>query len=158
MLFGACVLVAEDECIIALDLADTFEDAGATVIGPAATVREALKLIAAERVDGAILDFNLADGEVTPVMELLSSKGVPTVIYTGRGLPPDLASRHPHVTVLRKPVPHKRLVEELAAARGNAHEIVRGALPSMLCDSEATSGRRSLCSDQPPHSFHDLGR
>jgi len=45
MLFGACVLVAEDECIIALDLADTFESAGAAVIGPAATVREALRLV-----------------------------------------------------------------------------------------------------------------
>jgi DNA-binding NtrC family response regulator len=118
MLFGACVLVAEDECIIALDLADIFESAGATVIGPAATVREALSLLAAKPVDRACLDFNLADGEVTPVMEMLSSKGVPMVVYTGRGLPPELASRHPHVTVLRKPESHKRLVTELAAARG----------------------------------------
>src|SRR5215213_268091 len=75
MLFGACVLVAEDECIIAMDLADTFESAGATVIGPAATVREALRLLATKPVDRAFLDFNLADGEVTPVMEMLSSKG-----------------------------------------------------------------------------------
>jgi CheY-like chemotaxis protein len=116
MLCGACVLVAEDECIIAMDLADLFENAGATVIGPAATVTEALQLISAERVDRAFLDFNLADGEVTPVMEMLSCKGVPMIIYTGRGLPPDLASQHPHVTVLRKPVCHTRLVAELAAA------------------------------------------
>jgi hypothetical protein len=40
------------------------------------------------------------------------------IIYTGRGLPPDLASRHPHVTVLRKPVCHTRLLAELAAAKG----------------------------------------
>jgi hypothetical protein len=38
-------------------------------------------------------------------------------------LPPDLASRHPHVTVLPKPVSHKRLVAELAAATGRAAEI-----------------------------------
>ena len=123
MLYGACVLVAEDQCIIALDLADTFENAGATVIGPAATVKEALKLLATKRVDRAILDFNLADGEVTPVMEILSSKGVPMVIYTGRGLPTELASQHPHVTVLRKPVPHRRLVAELAAATGTVAKV-----------------------------------
>jgi len=123
MLFGVCVLVAEDQSIIALDLADTFERAGATVVGPAAMVKEALRLLATQRVDRAILDFNLADGEVTPVMEMLSFKGVPMIIYTGRGLPPDLASRHPHVTVLPKPVSHKRLVAELAAATGRAAEI-----------------------------------
>jgi DNA-binding NtrC family response regulator len=118
MLCGACVLVAEDECIIAMDLADLFENAGATVIGPAATVMEALQLISAERADRAFLDCNLADGEVTPVMEMLSFKGVPMIIYTGGGLPPELASRYPHVTVLRKPVCHTRLVAGLAAAKG----------------------------------------
>ena len=118
MLHGACVLVAEDECIIAMDLAHIFESAGATVIGPAATVKEALQLLATERVDRAFLDFNLADGEVTPVLEMLSCQGVPMIIYTGRGLPPDLASQHPHVTVLRKPVCHTQLVAELATAKG----------------------------------------
>src|SRR3954471_3900137 len=62
--------------------------------------------------------FQLGRCEVTPVMEMLSCKGVPMIIYTGRGLPPDLASQHPHVTVLRKPVCHTRLVAELAAATG----------------------------------------
>jgi len=100
-----------------MDLAHIFENAGATVIGSAATVKGALQLLATERVDRAFLDFNLADGEVTPVLEMLSCKGVPMVIYTGRGLPPDLASQHPHVTVLQKPVCHTRLVAELAAAK-----------------------------------------
>jgi len=120
MLSGVRILVAEDECLIALDLADMFEDAGATVIGPAATVREALSLLATERVDRAFLDFNLADGEVTPVLEMLSSKGVPIVVYTGRGLPNELSSKHPDVTVLRKPERAERLITELAAAKGKA--------------------------------------
>ena len=106
MLSGEHILVAEDECVIALDLTDTLECAGAAVIGPAATVQEALRLAMAETPDRALLDFNLADGEVTPVLELLVSKGVPVVVYTGRGLPPELAARHPDLTILRKPVPH----------------------------------------------------
>ena len=80
--------MAEDECVIALDLTDTLGNAGADVIGPTATVRETLRLVRSETLDRAILDFNLADGEVTPVLELLASKRVPVAIYTGRGLPP----------------------------------------------------------------------
>src|SRR3712207_4631056 len=101
MLSGERILVAEDECVIALDLTDALECAGAAVIGPAATVSETLRLAMAETLDRALLDFNLADGEVTPVLELLAAKGVPVVVYTGRGLPPELASQHPDLTILR---------------------------------------------------------
>src|SRR3954468_17813054 len=119
MLSGECVLVAEDECLIAMDLADLFETAGANVIGPASTVQEALKLIRSQQVDRACLDFNLADGEVTPVLDLLASKGIPMVVYTGRGLPKELSWKHPALTVLHKPLPPKRLVTELARAKAN---------------------------------------
>jgi DNA-binding response OmpR family regulator len=90
MLSGERVLVAEDECLIAMDLADLFETAGASVVGPAATVEEALRLLASEPVDRASLDFNLADGEATPVLDMLASKGVPMIVYSGRGLSIDL--------------------------------------------------------------------
>ena len=120
MLSGERVLVAEDECLIAMDLADLFETAGADVIGPASTVKEALKLIRSQQVDRACLDFNLADGEVTPVLNLLASKGIPMVVYTGRGLPRELVSQHPNLTVLHKPLPAKRLVTELARAKANS--------------------------------------
>ena len=120
MLSGEHVLVAEDECVIALDLTNTLESAGATVIGPTATVREALRLAMSEAVDRALLDFNLADGEATPVLDLLASRGIPAVVYTGRGLPADLIQRHPDVSVVLKPVPPKQLVAELAAARSAA--------------------------------------
>jgi DNA-binding NtrC family response regulator len=123
MLSGEHVLVAEDECVIALDLTDMLESAGATVIGPAATVREALRLAMSEAVDRALLDFNLADGEVTPVLELLAAKGVPMVIYTGRGLPPELASQHPDLTVLRKPVSHKLSVARDMSGFGSARSV-----------------------------------
>jgi DNA-binding NtrC family response regulator len=84
------------------------------VIGPAASVREALRLLDDETVDTALLDFNVADGEVTPVLDLLVSRGVPVVIYTGRGLPESLSARHPNLSVLRKPLATARIIEELA--------------------------------------------
>src|SRR3954451_2819002 len=119
MLSGERVLVAEDECLIAMDLADIFETAGANVIGPASTVKDALKLIMSHEVDRACLDFNLADGEVTPVLDLLASEGIPMVVYTGRGLPKELISQHPKLTVLHKPLPAQRLVTELAKAKAS---------------------------------------
>src|SRR3954451_3926786 len=119
MLSGECVLVAEDECLIAMDLADLFETAGVNVIGPASMVQEALNLLTSEKVDRACLDFNLADGEVTPVLDLLASKGIPMVVYTGRGLPKELILQHPKLTVLHKPLPANRLVAELARAKAN---------------------------------------
>jgi DNA-binding NtrC family response regulator len=114
MLSGTRVLLVEDEAIIALDLADTFESAGANVIGPAASVREALSLIDEETVDTALLDFNVADGEITPVLDLLIARGVPVAIYTGRGIPAALCARHPNLPVLRKPLSSARIVEEMA--------------------------------------------
>jgi DNA-binding NtrC family response regulator len=113
MLSGTRVLLVEDEAIIALDLADTFASAGADVVGPVSSVREALRLLDGAVVDTALLDFNVADGEVTPVLDLLISRGVPVVIYTGRGLPEALSARHPNLSVLRKPLSTARIVEEL---------------------------------------------
>jgi len=140
MLSGERILVAEDECLIAWDLADTFETAGANVIGPASTVSEALKLVMSQQVDRACLDFNLADGEVTPVLELLASKGVPMVVYTGRGLPTELTSQHPGLTVLLKPLPAKRLVMELAKAKANGMSANAQPVPLMQrCDTVGSS-------------------
>jgi len=130
--------VAEDECLIAMDLADLFETAGADVVGPASTVKEALKLIRSQQVDRACLDFNLADGEVTPVLELLASKGIPMVVYTGRGLPKELVSQHPNLTVLHKPLPAKRLVKELAKAKAN--RVSADARPVPLMQHRNTAG------------------
>jgi len=55
---GARILVVEDEPFIAFDLMMAIEEAGATAIGPAATVAEALDFIINEPPDGAILDVN----------------------------------------------------------------------------------------------------
>ena len=89
-------------------------------------------------VDRACLDFNLADGEVTPVLELLASKGVPMVVYTGRGLPKELTSQHPGLIVLLKPLPASRLVKELAKAKANC--MSANARPVPLMQRRDTAG------------------
>jgi DNA-binding response OmpR family regulator len=101
MLNGARVLVVEDETIIALTVADALADQGAEVVGPAASVREAFQIIRGVALDAALLDVNVADGEITPVAESLIAQGVPLLLYTGRGVPVALRSAYPEVPPLR---------------------------------------------------------
>ena len=113
MLNCAKILVAEDEPFIALDLALAIEDACGIVIGPVASVREALALIEGQQVAAAILDVNLADGDITAVVEALMALGIPLIVQTAVGVPAELGFRFPNLTVRIKPVLAERVVEEL---------------------------------------------
>ncbi len=96
------VLVVEDEALVAMLVEDALTDAGYGVIGPAATVAEALALLGRERPDAVVLDLNLAGESSTPVADLLAQRGIPYVIATGYGasaLPPG----HERAAVLAKP-------------------------------------------------------
>jgi CheY-like chemotaxis protein len=82
---GRCLLVVEDEYIVAADLAASLESVGAQVIGPAGSVQEALTLVEMDegRLDGAVLDINLRGERVFPVADALARRGVPFVFTTG---------------------------------------------------------------------------
>jgi DNA-binding NtrC family response regulator len=121
MLAGSRVLVVEDEALIAMSISAMLTDAEAVPVGPAASVREARQLIRdVAALDAAVLDVNLADGPVTPILEALSARGIPTVIYTGGAVPKDVRHRHPDLVALSKPVLPARLIGELRKAIGPA--------------------------------------
>jgi len=79
------VLVVEDESLVAMLLETMLEDMGCTPIGPASTVDEGLKLAVEERLDAALLDFNVAGTPVFAVAEALEARGIPLVFSTGYG-------------------------------------------------------------------------
>src|SRR4051794_34025812 len=118
------VLIVEDQLIVALDIQVAVEDANGEVVGPAATVREALELLRAEEVDAAILDANLPDGDITPVAEELIARGIPVVINTGVALPLGL-KRHSDLPVFRKPTAPMCLIRELAARCASRPAFIR---------------------------------
>ena len=121
MLAGSRVLVVEDEALIALGISEMLTDAEGVPVGPAASIREARQLIRNVAVlDAAVLDVNLADGSVTPILEALSARGIPTVIYTGGVVPEDVRQRHPNLIALSKPVLPARLIGELRKAIGTS--------------------------------------
>jgi CheY-like chemotaxis protein len=89
-LAGLRVLVVEDEFLIALDLGSILDALGCVVLGPAATVAEALRLLAADPPDAALLDLNLNGTRTTPVALALAAGGVPFATvsaYTSRPEP-----------------------------------------------------------------------
>ena len=115
MLKRSAILIAEDEPIIALDLALAVQEADGEVVGPAATVKEALALLETRNVLGAILDVNLADRDISPVAVYLLNRGIPIILQTGTSIPPELAARFPDLVVRTKPNRAHQLVTELAS-------------------------------------------
>jgi DNA-binding response OmpR family regulator len=83
---GCKILVVEDECLIAEDLAALLRDAHAEVIGPAESLPQAMRLAAdTELIDAAVLDINLRGVTVFPLADELTSRGIPIMFLTGYG-------------------------------------------------------------------------
>jgi CheY-like chemotaxis protein len=86
---GKRILVVEDEVLVSMLLEDELRDAGATVLGPAPSVGDALRLAEAAAADGglsaAVLDINLEGQRVWPVADRLAALGVPFLFATGYG-------------------------------------------------------------------------
>ncbi len=110
------VLVAEDEYMLAQELETELHDAGAIVIGPVATLAEAITLINTDvDIDGAILDANLGGELVYPAAELLIDRGVPIVLTTGYDASA-IPSRFRSLLRCEKPVDVKNVVNAIGLA------------------------------------------
>lgn len=83
---GLSVLAVEDEALVAMCLEDILLDLGCAVLGPAARVHQALKLLDTEHVDIAVLDVNVAGEVVFPVADKLKALGVPFIFATAYGV------------------------------------------------------------------------
>lgn len=106
----AKVLLVEDEFHIASLLTDALAQVGYEIMGPVATAQHALRLLEEVIPRGAVLNFQLRDGDSTPVAEVLQAAGVWFVVISSYDdLPPvfDGAPRE------GKPVDTGRLVRLL---------------------------------------------
>ena len=119
MLSGFHVLVVEDEAVVAEGIVHLVTEAEGVVVGPFASAREARALLSGNPViDAAVLDINVSDGSITPVLEILRARGIPTLVYTGGTVPDDVRRRHPDLAILGKPVQPARLIAELRRING----------------------------------------
>ncbi len=123
---GRRVLVVEDEGLIALDIQSILAGWGCSVVGPAATVSAALKLLAIDPPDCAVLDVNLGNETSEPVAAALRSSGRPFVVMTAyqrSNLSGDLLD----APLLSKPLDERKLWQELSSVlREFDHPLPRG--------------------------------
>lgn len=113
---GLKVLIAEDEAMVAMGLADIVEDEGGEVVGPYAKCAECLDYIERELPDLAILDLRLSDGESLPVAEKLAESGIPIVFHSGHMLDEEWRSSRGMVLYCGKPCPQSEMQEALLKA------------------------------------------
>ncbi|HWV02063.1 MAG TPA: response regulator [Devosia sp.] len=107
------VLVAEDEALILLDVAQSLEDFGVAEVVTVTTVEEALMAISAGACDAVVLDVHLGrSGSSAPVAEQLRARGIPFIVTSGSEVD---GTGHAGGPVLAKPFSSAQLVDALNA-------------------------------------------
>lgn len=79
---GQRVLVAEDNVILSMHVADVLERAGAVVMGPYPFAGQAMTAMETETPDIAVLDHELGDQTSAVVANRLDELGVPFAFFT----------------------------------------------------------------------------
>lgn len=82
-LAGRCILIAEDEGIIAFELADTLQSLGCRVAGPVSSVGEVLQKLEMGGIDGALLDVNLRGEQIFSILPTLLEHSFPIIFTSG---------------------------------------------------------------------------
>ncbi|HZD89740.1 MAG TPA: response regulator [Pseudolabrys sp.] len=119
ILAGKRCLVLEDEFLIALDIQQLLETAGATSIVSVGTVAEALDALNdGSRFDMVILDVKVGGegGSSMTVAAMLSEQGTPFVFLTGLRAEEVKVGAFAAVPVVEKPYQATTLIEALRGA------------------------------------------
>src|SRR6478735_4180691 len=106
LLSGKRCLVLDDEFLIALDIQQILERAGASHVTSVASAAEATELLGRElKFDLAVLDVKLGSVERNSldVAALLQTQGVPFVFLTGMRADDMHAKKFPNAPVIEKP-------------------------------------------------------
>ena len=107
---GQSILIVDDEPLIALDVAQAFEDAGA-IVTTTTTFREAMALVEKIGLTAAIVDHELGEHDSNQLYARLKARGIPFVTYSGHSRIDGACSDGVHVT---KPVDPQVLVNVVA--------------------------------------------
>jgi DNA-binding NtrC family response regulator len=118
------VLVIEDEYVVAEAIERTLTRAGAIVLGPVPSVDQAMALLdRGGRIDSAVLDINLGEQKVYPVVDRLLAQGVHCVFATGNDIV-DVPSNYKKIARLEKPVQASSIIDALKKINTTPGEAV----------------------------------
>lgn len=81
-LVGRCILIVEDEPLVALHIIDALKKAGA-IARMTHSLREAAVLVEADDLSAAILDYRVGDSDSSLLAQRLKERGVPFLLYSG---------------------------------------------------------------------------
>jgi DNA-binding response OmpR family regulator len=109
---GSCILLVEDEPILAADLQMFLGEHGYEVAGPYYSVTDTLRQLPSLALAGAALDVNVRGQMVFPVAAQLSEAGTPFLFMSGntKSIIPEHFRDRPF---LNKPFPRRKLLETL---------------------------------------------
>lgn len=119
------MLVAEDEPFTALYIADLVAGLGHTVIGPAFSHAEALRLASTCNMDVALLDAELDGRLALDVADVLVNRKIPVLLVTGYDEIPGAACRD--IPLLTKPFSDRGLrlaIESLLQCKTPADTVL----------------------------------
>lgn len=108
-----CILIAEDEMLVAMMLEDRLESEGYTVI-KASHLARGLAMAESEQIDVAMLDINLGGQASFPIATVLRRRAIPFLFSSGYGqdgLPAEWGGEK----VLQKPYDGKQMLAALDA-------------------------------------------
>jgi DNA-binding NtrC family response regulator len=109
-LSGRSVLIVEDEPLIAIDIVQALTSAHATVV-VAATLQDGMRLAEHPALSAAVLDLLLGQDDAAVLLERLTARGVPCIIYTGYV---DIPAGCTPSAIVRKPARSEALLRALA--------------------------------------------
>jgi CheY-like chemotaxis protein len=110
---GSRILLVEDEALIGAMFKQLLSDLGFEVVGPIASLDQAMVAAHGEEVQGAILDVNLGGAPIYPVADALEARGIPFVFVTGYSAS-SIDRRYASIPVFEEPVQPDKLSELLA--------------------------------------------
>jgi len=123
LLAGKRCLVLDDEFLIALDIQQILELAGAEHVASVASASEAIELLRREpKFDLAVLDVKLggAEGHSLDVAAMLAKAGTPFVFLTGMRVDNVHAKKFPQAPVVEKPYDALTLLDGAQSALKSA--------------------------------------
>ncbi|MBU6146716.1 MAG: response regulator [Actinomycetales bacterium] len=142
---GVRVMIAEDEALIRLDLAEQLTEAGYQVVAAVADGRAALAAAAEHSPDVVLVDIRMPGEDGLSVTRHLSGRGIAVVMVTAHSTPDVIAeaSDAGALAYLVKPVSAADLLAAIEVARARRAELA-GLAAEVARLTGALAARRTI--------------